>query len=265
VTPDPGVVVVTYNSASVLTDCLASVTALDVVVVDNASSDDSVAVARAHGARVVEHRVNRGFAAGVNSGLRAFDGRDVLLLNPDVAVEAGAVARLAQTLAAHPRAAIVAPMLLYADGSRQESARSFKTWTAVLARRTAWQRTGRGRAALDAHLGQPTSMTEPTPVDWVLGAAMLIRSNAVHDVGGMDEGFFLYEEDVDWCARMWRSGWEVLYEPRARMLHRYARASGSWWNLTSRPSRAHWHSLARLARKYPAPFFLGRPLRSPHP
>jgi GT2 family glycosyltransferase len=258
---DPAIVIVTYNSAGAIDSCLKTLHGFEVLVVDNASADDTVTIVRKHSwVNVITSAANRGFAAGVNIGLRHFACRDVLLLNPDVRTERSAIDSLVRTLNERPRAGVVAPMLLYPDGGPQESARSFKSWSAVLARRTSWGQTKWGRRALDRHL---ISATEPTEVDWVIGAAMLVRAAAVQEVGEMDERFFLYEEDLDWCARMWAGGWQVVYDPRVRMFHDYARASSVWWDLRRRATRAHWRSLFRLAMRYPAQFFLSRPLRPP--
>jgi len=254
---------VTYNSAGAIDSCLKTLHGFEVLVVDNASTDDTVAIVRKHSwVNVIISAANRGFAAGVNIGLQHFPGRDVLLLNPDVQTERSAIESLVRTLDECPGAGVVAPMLLYPDGGPQESARSFKSWSSVLARRTRWGQTKWGRRALDHHLIS-ARCTEPTAVDWVIGAAMLVRADAVQEVGGMDERFFLYEEDLDWCARMWAGGWQVVYDPRVRMFHDYARESSISWDFRRRATRAHWRSLFRLAMKYPAQFFLSRPLRSP--
>jgi GT2 family glycosyltransferase len=256
--------VVTFRSADVLAPCLASLEGVPTVVVDNASDDGTRAIASSFPhVQLVEHERNRGFAAGVNTGLEHSRG-DVLLLNPDARLREGALPALLETQQRHPRAGVVAPRLFNADGSVQSSARTFKTLAIFAARRTALGRTAAGARALGAHLVDCASATQTTPVDWVLGAAMLIRAEAVASVGPMDDGFFLYEEDQDWCARMWAAGWSVLYEPAAEVDHLYQRASRDTWRVWQRPTRAHWHSVARLTRKYPRQVLLGRPLPGRH-
>lgn len=258
---DPAILIVTYNSSQVIGSCLDALSDFEVLVVDNASTDGTPGVVGTFPwVELVTNSSNRGFAAAVNIGLGHLARRDVLLLNPDVRTEKAAIEALVRTLEERPVAGVVAPMLLYPDGYPQESARSFKSWSSVLARRTKWGQTKWGRRTLTRHLVSPDRI-EATPVDWVIGAAMLVRAEAIQDVGGMDERFFLYEEDLDWCARMWSRSWEVVYDPRVQMFHDYARASSRWWDLRRRPTRAHWESLVRLSIKYPAQFFLSRPLR----
>jgi N-acetylglucosaminyl-diphospho-decaprenol L-rhamnosyltransferase len=258
-------IVVAYRSAGLIGPCLASLAPTPTLVVDNASGDAIAEVVAAHPhATLVPLPANRGFAAGVNAGLARSAG-DVLVINPDAQVQPGAVRRLQATLAARPSAGIVAPRLLYPDGAEQPSARTFKSVVAVVARRTPLGRLPLLRHARERHLA-PSQATSIQEVDWVMGAGMLVRRAAIDVVGGMDEGFFLYEEDQDWCIRMQRFGWAVLLDPSATFVHDYQRASGQALRLSSPATRAHWRSLGRLIRKYPAMVLLGRsPVRGRTP
>jgi len=176
-------------------------------------------------ARVMTPGRNLGYARGVNEGIRAAREEQVLILNPDILVSAGSIETLMRCAEEHPRAGIVAPRLLNADGTLQLSARRFYTWKTLLLRRAPLGPYAARSRALRDHLMADWDHADTRPVDWVLGAAMLARKRAIRDVGLMDERYFLYFEDVDWCQRMWRHGYEVLYCADATMVHEHARAS----------------------------------------
>lgn len=258
---DPGrtVVVVTHQHAAEIGDCLAALAGERVVVIDNASTDGTPDLVdqRFPWAELVRCPRNLGFAAGVNLGLARAGRDDVVLVNPDAVVAPDTLDRLAAVLAEHPSAGVVAPRLRNLDGSVQESARSFKTVPSLLARRTPLGRLAWGRAVLARHLG-PSTAEETQEVDWALGALLAVRRAAVDDVGLLDEGFFLYEEDVDWCLRMWEAGWGVLYAPEVEVVHGYRRASRHTWDLRRATTRHHWASILRFTRKHPAVVLLAR-------
>ncbi|HEY9556948.1 MAG TPA: glycosyltransferase family 2 protein [Acidimicrobiales bacterium] len=272
--PSRGVVVVTYRHADDIVACLASLgDESRVVVVDNASDDGTAAVVAEQFPHVelVRSPENVGFARAVNLGIERVAPLDVLVLNPDAVVGPTTVDDLATALAAHPHAGMVAPRLLSPDGSVQDSVRSFKTVQTLLARRTPYGSTRRGRAVLAAHLGG-TAEIDPTagavPVDWALGAALYVRRKAIDAVGPLDPRFFLYEEDADWCARMWAGGWQVLYAPWIVASHGYRRESRRTWDLRHAPTRHHWASIFRFLLKHPGMVLLGRsprPVAGHHP
>jgi len=199
-------------------------------------------------ARVMTPGRNLGYARGVNEGIRAAREEQVLILNPDILVSAGSIETLMRCAEEHPRAGIVAPRLLNADGTLQLSARRFYTWKTLLLRRAPLGPYAARSRTLRDHLMADWDHADTRPVDWVLGAAMLARKRAIRDVGLMDERYFLYFEDVDWCQRMWRHGYEVLYCAEAPMVHEYARASAH----SARSIRAHAAGLLRFAEKWSA-------------
>lgn len=257
------VAVVTYGHATEIDACLAALGGERVIVVDNDSPDGTAdVVARQHPwVELIRSPRNVGFARAVNLALDACEPCDVLLLNPDVVVRPDTVGRLAAALAADPTAGVIAPRLLHPDGSVQESARSFKTVPSLLARRTALGRTAWGRRTLRQHLGA-VHTDQAGPVDWALGAALYARREAIEQVGPLDPRFFLYEEDADWCARMWAAGWSVRYEPGIVATHAYHRDSQRTWDLRRPATRHHWASILRFVRKHPGMVLLGR---SPRP
>ena len=200
-------------------------------------------------ARVIAPGRNLGYARGVNEGIRAAREDLVLILNPDILVLPGSIESLERRAEEHPRAGILAPKLLNADGTLQLSARRFYNWKTLLLRRAPLGAYAAMSRTLRNHLMTDWDHADTRTVDWVLGAAMLARKRAVRDVGLMDERYFLYFEDVDWCQRMWRHGYEVLYCADAAMVHEYARGSAS---LSARSIRAHAAGLLRFAEKWSA-------------
>lgn len=239
-TPSVGVVVVSYNTAELLRACLASLEGcalpLRVVVVDNASGDGSAAAARAAfpAAEVIGLERNLGYAGGTNVGLAALgfaasaggvgpgERPDyVLILNPDTVVRPGAVEALAAFMAAHPRVGLVGPRLLNPDGTLQRAAFRFPTLGMALLDLFPPGEVLPGRLYDSWWQGRyPQEGGEaPFPIDHPLGAVMLIRRAALEQVGGMDEGYFMYSEEVDWCWRIRAAGWAIWQVPAARVAH----------------------------------------------
>ena len=199
--------------------------------------------------RVIRPPGNVGYARGVNLGILEAGEDDVLILNPDIQLLPGAIEALERASRERPRAGIVAPRLLHPDGSLQLSVRRFYNWRTLLLRRAPWGAlAGKSRTVRD-HLMADWDHGDTRPVDWAIGAAMYVRRRAVRDIGLMDERYFLYFEDVDWCQRMWRHGYEVVYCADSRMVHDYARASAS---LRPRSVGAHAAGLLRFAEKWSA-------------
>ncbi|MGD9904518.1 MAG: glycosyltransferase family 2 protein [Vicinamibacterales bacterium] len=190
----------------------------DAWVIDNASSDDSVAAIRAgfpH-VRLIANRGNVGFAAANNQGIAASRGRYVLLLNSDTVVPPGSLAALVGFADAHPGAGVVGPELTNPDGSYQTGPTPFPSvWNELLSASGVGRRlTHRGYPSRPAHRARLAQRT-----DYVGGACMLGRRTAVDEVGGLDESYFMYSEEPDWCWRMRRHGWEVWYTPSAKVIH----------------------------------------------
>lgn len=233
------VAIVNYNTGDELEPCLQSVaadlasSAWHAVIVDNASRDNRLADLDRFGDRVtvIRNAVNRGFGAAVNQAARQNRAPWLLLLNPDCRVRPGMFERLAAVIGALPRCAIAGPRLVDASGVTQESARGEPTaLTGLFGRHGAlsrvFPRSGPARdnlrAAAIVHSG-----AESAEVDWVMGAAMLIRRDVFDSVGGFDERFFLYWEDADLCRRVRDRGFTVRYVPSAQVMHAGGRSSRS--------------------------------------
>lgn len=252
--------VVTHNSAADLKRFLAGQVELArdldtiLIVVDNGSTDASLGLVRGFGSavKVILSARNRGYAAAVNDAAAAVPDRDLLLLNPDVrAPTKGAVKTLVRQLADRSRAAVVAPRQVDDEGRVQPSARRFPSLVAMLGSLSVAGRFGALRRRYDDYLS-PSWAEADTRVDWVNGAAMLIRREAFDAVGGWDERFFLYMEDADFCRRCVRAGWEIWLVPSVEVQHAYARASTTNASLVaSSARRRHVSSLARFFAREP--------------
>jgi GT2 family glycosyltransferase len=225
------VVIVNYQSYADLRRCLGALAGQTdtYAVVDHDTTPDSAdAIAREFPwVSLLRVAGNEGFAAGVNRGARATASDHLLLLNPDSLPEPGLCASLAGWLDRHPDAGAVGPRITNADGTLQASARRFPDLTTAIAGRSSWLTrvlprnplSRRNLTALDAQSG------EPVDVDWVSGACMMVRRAAFDQVGGMDEGFFLYWEDADFCRRLQHAGWRTVYWPAVSVRHTGAASS----------------------------------------
>lgn len=226
---DVSVVIVNWNAGATLRACLTGLSASEgdrphqVIVVDNASTDRSPSeLDSAYPAvQLIQNATNVGFARAVNQGLRAAWGHFALVMNPDVILQASALPRLMEFMTSHPNVGVAGPRLLNPDGTVQGSARRDPSaWTGLF-----------GRSALLTQLfpNNPVSQRElpalsaagsaPVEVDWLSGACLLVRRTAWEEVGLLDERFFLFWEDADWCLRFRQAGWNVCYVPSATGTH----------------------------------------------
>ncbi len=213
------VVVVNYESASRLGACLDSLVGQirigGIVVIDNGSTDRSVDVVTARrGVRWAPTSVNLGFGGGANRGVAVTKSDYVCLLNPDLVVRPEAIARLAEHLDANPQVAIAAPMVLNPDGTLYPSARSFPKLLDAIGHATV----GLFKAD-NPWTRRYKQVDDSASPDWVSGTAMLLRRTAMEVIGGFDERYFMYVEDVDLCWRLRQSGWTIAQVPTAEVIH----------------------------------------------
>ena len=220
------VVVVNYESGAALLQCVEDWMAdgaADLVIVDNGSQDGSVERVRARfpDLEVVVPGRNLGYGAAANRGVAATTTPRIVVSNPDLEVRPGTLATLAGALDAQPERALVGPLIRTASGDRYPSARHFPSLVdagghALLGIFVPTNRFTRSYQRND--LDQATG--PPVVVDWVSGACFLVRRSAFEQVGGFDESYFMYAEDVDLCWRLGRKGWSVAYVPEAEVTHR---------------------------------------------
>jgi len=174
---------------------------------------------------------NVGYAKIVNAGIKASEGDYILILNADILISKNSVSSLLNFIQDHPTAGIVAPKLLGFNSLSQYSAFRFPDWGAFLARRTFLGNLNWGKKKIDRFLIKDKKLSSPEEVDWVQGSAMLTTKEAIEKVGLIDERFFMYLEDADWCRRFWQNGYQVIYLPNSQMYHYYYRISKKWSGL----------------------------------
>jgi N-acetylglucosaminyl-diphospho-decaprenol L-rhamnosyltransferase len=252
------VIVTARGSMALVQGCLRSLQAhppsrarLTIHVIDNASRDGTVESIRSAGSgvSVVELPDNRGFAAACNVGIRMTTGPFVLLLNPDTVVRASALDRLLQSLEANPDAAAVGPRLIGVDGRADHNAkRAFPSPAGALAHFVPPLAGIRG--------GLPSYHRADIPglgagtVDAVSGSCMLVRRRAIPDAGLLDEGYWMYGEDLDWCRRFAASGWQVRYDGSACVVHVKHGVTGR--HRTLRTNWAFHRAMGRFYRRFDA-------------
>jgi hypothetical protein len=220
-------VVVTYDALPWIEPCLDSLRGFETVVVDNGSRDGTIDLVRDRfpEVRLVEAE-NRGLGAGWNIGLRETSSRYALLLNADAWLVEGALARLVDFADSRPRAAVVGPRLLNQDGTLQRSVRGFPTLWRLATEYFFLRKLAPGSSALNAFYAGGFEHDEVREVEAVMGACMLVRRDAVEQVGYCDEDYFLFSEETDWCFRFREAGWEVVFFPGSECVHVRGAAHG---------------------------------------
>ncbi len=221
------VIVVSWNVADLLAACLQSILdspfapSTEILVVDSGSSDATAAMLaqRFPTVRVLWQQDNVGFTRGNNLGLRAAQGRWLLLLNPDTKILGDALGQMARYLDAHPDVGIVGPHTLNPDDSTQSTRRRFPTLRLALFEST-WLQAYAPKAWLDRfYCADQPDDTATHEVDWVQGSALMARREVYAKIGGLDEGYVMYSEELDWCRRAKEAGWRVVYLGAATIIH----------------------------------------------
>jgi GT2 family glycosyltransferase len=228
------IIIVNYNSTDRLLNCLSSINrslenlTAKILVEDNASTDGVDRIKELFpGVHLTENTTNLGFARAVNQAVCKGCSPYVILLNPDTFIAGDFFKPSIDFMEQHPDVGIIGPKILDPDGSVQGSARSFPTpLTAIFGRTSLLTRLfpsnpiSRQNILTTGFDGQST-----VPVDWISGAGMIVRRKAIDKVGLMDERFFMYWEDADWCKRMWEAKWKVIYYPVISLTHHVGTSS----------------------------------------
>jgi len=228
------VVIVSWNAKRYLAQCLESLSAerckpsMEIVVVDNDSTDGSPEYVEKHHpkVRLVRNRSNLGFAKANNIGIREAAGKYVCLLNSDVKVLADCVAKLVNFCEAHPEVGMVGPRIMGGDGKLQRSCRGFPGLWNMLCRALSLDGLFPRCKPFGGYLRRYQDYGKLAPADILSGCFWMIRREALKDVGLLDESFFMYGEDMDWCKRFWEAGWGIFYVPQAEAIH-YGGASSA--------------------------------------
>jgi GT2 family glycosyltransferase len=198
---DLSIIIVNTNNRKILGECLTSVyqnthrISFEIIVADNASTDGSQDMVRSKfpEVKLIENRENLGFIKASNQGLRKYSARYAMLLNDDTVVKDSALDKMVEFLDKHPEAGACGPKLLNVDGSIQRQG-------GILGKRF-WL------------------SKKPIPVDFVIGAALMIRKEVIDKVGIMDENLFFYNDDLDWCLSIRKGGWQIYFLPQAEIMH----------------------------------------------
>lgn len=226
-----------------------------VLIVDNCSGDNSLEEFRKAlpDIQTIAADHNGGFGAGVNLGVAKTTADYLLILNPDTYFEFNSAASVVDLMEQDPEIALVGMDLVNPDGSRQYSARRFYSVFDVLARRVDWIGAMVPQRA-EKHLMKDAWETgEPFDAEWVMGTGFVIRRSAFELIRGMDERYFLYMEDVDLCARLWRAGYKVKGVPGAKLVHDHQRSSAA--GPLTFAGRTHIHSLFLFRSRFRVPLF----------
>jgi len=230
--PDLSIIIVSWNVRELLRQCLLSIRQnqgglqVEIIVVDGASADGSAEMVREAFPDVVliACQENVGFPRGNNLGIAAANGRYLLILNPDTEIVGDALPQMVAYMQAHPEVGVLGPQLLYPDGTIQSSRRRFPTLTTAFFEST-WLQPYAPKAVLDHYYAADLPDDELAEVDWVMGAAMMLPADVETAVGGMDPGYFMYSEELDWCRRIKAAGWRVIYFPQAKIIHHEGKSS----------------------------------------
>jgi GT2 family glycosyltransferase len=220
--PDISFIIINWNTRQLLLDCLASVyqtvriASFEVLVVDNGSADGSVeAVAREYPrVKLLANARNEGFAKANNAAILRMSGRYAVLLNSDTLLKKGAIDALFAFMEAHPDAGMCGPQLLYRDGSKQTSTGVFPDILTELTSKSLTRLFSAGKRGVSIPV-----FDAPTPVDFIIGACMFVRKSAIDDVGMLDDEYFFFYEEIDWCYRLNRAGWLVYHLPAIEIYH----------------------------------------------
>ena len=245
-------IVVNFNAGPLLRTCIDSVLRcpleVEIIVVDNASTDGSlVAITGLPGVQIIKNPTNVGFAAGCNTGARAATAQFLLFLNPDCSFEPGALLKLLDAFAADTQTGMVGGFLTNLDGTEQAGGRravptpwrSFVRAFGLARFANRWP-----RLFFDFHLHKQKLPDHAIEVEAISGACMMVRREAMQEVGEWDEGYFLHCEDLDWCMRFRQKGWKILFVPTAQITHVLGVCS------RSRPVFVQWHKHKGMMRFY---------------
>ncbi len=231
-TPDLSIIIVSWNVVDLLAACLNSILAdsrlqTEIIVVDSASTDGTATMLKEQfpQVKVFQQVENLGFTHCNNIGLQSAKGRRLMLLNPDTEVLGDGLARMVEHLDQNPDVGIVGPHTLNTDGTTQSTRRRFPNLLTGLFEST-WLQSFAPKSLLDRYyLNNGVSDEAILDVDWMQGSALMARREVYAQIGGLDEGYVMYSEEVDWCRRAKNAGWRIVYLGTAQIIHHGGKSS----------------------------------------
>lgn len=232
------IIIINYKTPTLLRQCIQSIQknspafGYEIIAVDNNSEDGSAEMVRddfEDSVVLIANKENLGFPKAVNKGIKKSKAsKYVLVLNPDITVIESCLDKMHKYMEENKEIAVLGPKLLNPNGSIQYSCFSkYPSLKMVLYRRTILGKTKNAKKKVDEFLMTDWDHKQESEVAWILGSCMFVRKSAIEKVGLMDERFFMYMEDVDWCRRFWNNDYKVVYSPKFEMVHYYQRASAS--------------------------------------
>lgn len=223
------IIIVNWNTKKELLRCIESIyqnkwkNIKEIIVVDNGSQDGSVEELKIvfPSVLIIQNETNLGFARAVNQGIQIASGRYFLLLNPDTELKDGVIEKLYFFMEKHPEIGVVGPQLLNDNGSKQNSIANFPSLATELLNKNILRLLFPKR-----YPGKERDYSRPIEVDSVIGACMMVRRKAIEEVGLLDEDYFLFLEETDWCYRMKKAGWRVYHVPDVEVIHFQGKSVG---------------------------------------
>ncbi|MBU1036935.1 glycosyltransferase family 2 protein [Patescibacteria group bacterium] len=258
---DLSIIILNYKTLGLVKNCLKAIKGLslpfnyEVIVVDNNSSDGSVEYLKNNyfDIKLIEARHNLGFSGGNNLAIKSAQGKYLLILNPDILILDQAIEKMIEFMDNHPSAGICGPKLLNPDGTLQYSCSRFPDWRLPFYRRTFLARTKKGQKWVDYYLMKDWDHQSNQKVDWFYGACLMVRKEFIKEVGLLDERYFMYIEDLDWCRRFWQKNYEVWYVAEAEVIHYHQRDSAvaaGFGGILKKSGRIHLQSWLKYYFKY---------------
>lgn len=226
------IIILNYNTPKLIKYLLKNILSLklpfeyEIIVVDNGANKQLKDELKSYSPYLKMFAIaNQGYAHGNNFGISKASGQYILILNPDIYIRPKSIERLVEFMEKNKRAGMVGPKLLYPNGEYQYSCTRYPDWRLPFYRRSRLGRTKAGQQWLKKYLYMDYDHESPKQVDWLFGACFLIRKSAIDEVGLLDQRYFLYFEDLDWCRRFWQKNWPVWYYPQAQVIHFHHRDS----------------------------------------
>jgi len=255
------IIIVNYKTPALLKLCIKSIQnsslsiPSEIIAINSATDEESEELIRFDFPEVTffGFKENVGYAKAVNAGIKKSKGDFILILNPDIIVTEGSIKKMLEFMEENPQVGILAPQLINFNGTPQNSCFRFYKPLTILYRRTIFKHLPFAKRALDEFLIKDYDYKTPRDVDWVMGSAMMVTRAALKTIGLMDERFFMYFEDVDWCRRFWQAGLRVVYFPYAKMYHYHQRLSATHQGVLgifNKATRIHISSAVKYFQKY---------------